>query len=258
MIVGFDRKIRSEWLDETARLAAQGLALSDIRQRLEAALAGQVAGEGPHSARGKTRTVLLRIWVTVPDGAEPLRDEGLAVVANGMPLDLRPLHWGMCLATHPFFRDVAAITGRLLSLQGSVALSAVTRRVTEAWGARSTVLRASQRVVRSMVDWGALRETERRGVFRAGRRFRIGHDARAASGLGGWLVEAALLASGRQSMRMLSIARHPMLFSVQWSPTPRDVMDRPRLELLREGAGEDVVGLTRGAGQPYMDGLLGQ
>lgn len=245
MIVGFDREIRAEWLDETARLAAQGLALSDIRQRLYEALEGQVAGEGPHSARGKTRTVLLRIWVTVPDRAAPLRDEALAVMVNGRAPDLRPLHWGMCLATHPFFGDVAAITGRLLSLQGSVALAAVTRRVTEGWGARSTVLRASQRVVRSMVEWGALGETERRGVFRAGQPFRVGRDANTASRLAGWLVEAGLLASGRQSMRMSSIARHPMLFPLRWAPTPRDLVARPRLELLREGAGEDVVALTR-------------
>lgn len=239
MIVGFDRKVRASWLDLTARLAAQGLAPAEIRDRLDEALDGEVSGAGPHSARGKTRTVLLHIWVTAPRRAASLRDEALAIVRAGDMADLRPLHWGMCLATYPFFRDVAAVTGRLLALQESVALAMATRRVVEGWGARSTVLRASQRVVRSMVEWGALTETERRGVFRAGVPIAAPEDGP----LRGWLIEAALVASGRQSMRLGSLARHPMLFPLRDFATGRDAAARTRLELFREGSGEEVVAL---------------
>jgi len=35
----------------------QGLSAHEIRAQLERLLDGQVAGEGPHSARGKTMTV---------------------------------------------------------------------------------------------------------------------------------------------------------------------------------------------------------
>ena len=251
MIIGFDRKIRESWLDTTARLAAAGLSAADVRERLDDVLDGQVSGEGPHSARGKTKTVLLHIWVTVPRPVVPLRDEALAIVTRADTSDLRALHWGMCLTTYPFFRDVAAIIGRLLSLQGSVALDMVSRRIVERHGARSTVLRASQRVVRSMVDWGALSETRRPGVFRGGRPIEVHtgggrHDEWA----GGWLLEAALLGSGRQSMRLGSLARHPMLFPFQSGVTARDAMARKRLELFCEGAGEEVVGLRyRPAGE---------
>ena len=241
MIVGFDRKIRESWLDVTARLAAAGLSPSTIRDELDGVLADEVSGEGPHSARGKTKTVLLRIWVTVPDGVVPLRDEALGVVGSGDIPDLRPLHWGMCLATYPFFRDAAAITGRLLSLQGSVTLAMVSRRVAERYGARSTVLRASQRVVRSMVEWGALCETGRRGVFRSGPPIGV-LDAVSGDGwLVGWLLEAALFASGRQSIRVESLARHPMLFPFRAGATAREAMARTRLDVFREGAGEDMV-----------------
>ena len=205
MIVGFDRKIRASWLDATVRLAAEGLSPSVIRDRLNEALDGQVSGEGPHSARGKTTTVLFRVWVTVPDRVVPLRDDALAVVGGDIASDLRPLHWGMCLTTYPFFRDAAAITGRLLSLQGSVALAMVTRRLVERLGARSTVLRASQRVVRSMVEWDALTETKRRGFFRSGPAIVVRQGGPCA----GWLLEAALLASGRQSMRFGSLVASP-------------------------------------------------
>ena len=239
MIVGFDRKVRTSWLDATARLAAEGLSPAVIRAQLDDLLDGQVSGKGPHSARGKTMTVLCRVWVTVPDRVVPLRDDALSVLDGGRVPDLRPLHWGMCLTTYPFFRDVAAITGRLLSLQGSVALAMVTRRIVERWGARSTVLRASQRVVRSMVDWGVLIETERRGFFHSGPAIAVQEGGAWA----GWLLEAALVASGRQSMRFGTLIRHPILFPFGGVATIRDAMARPRLELLREGAGEDVVGL---------------
>ena len=247
MIVGFDRKIRASWLDATARLTAQGLSVPVMRDRLNDLLDGQVSGDGPHSARGKTRTVLLRIWVTVPSRVVPLRDEAVAAVANGGIPDLRPLHWGMCLATYPFFRDVASTTGRLLLLQRSVTLAAVNRRVTERYGARSTVLRASQRVVRSMVDWGALSETGRRGVFRSGPRIDVRGDTANGPAVAGWLIEAALLASGCDSMRLGSLSRHPMLFPFATGTTARDAMARTRLELFREGAGEDVVGWRFGS-----------
>ena len=134
MTIGFDRKVRVSWLDLTARLAAEGLTPSGIRDRLDEALEGEVSGASPHSARGKTKTVLLHIWVTVPQRVVPLRDEALAFVSSGAMADLRPLHWGMCMATYPFFRDVAAITGRLLSFQESVTLAMVNRRIVEDWG----------------------------------------------------------------------------------------------------------------------------
>ena len=246
MIIGFDRKIRVGWLDATVRLAAAGLTAADVRDRLDDVLDGEVSGEGPHSARGKTKTVLLRIWVTVPEAAAPLRDEALDLVGRGYTPDLRPLHWGMCLATYPFFRDVAATTGRLLALQGTVALSMVDRRIAERYGARTTVLRATQRVVRSMVEWGALDETDKRGVFRAGRSIEVAGAVPSRSRVAGWLIEAALLASGRQSMRLESLVRHPMLFPFRCPATAQDAMPRVRLDLFREGAGQDVVGLRYG------------
>lgn len=246
MIIGFDRKIRVGWLDATVRLAAAGLSAANVRERLDDVLDGEVAGESPYSARGKTKTVLLRIWVTVPEATAPLRDEALELVGRGGPPDLRPLHWGMCLATYPFFRDLAAITGRLLALQGTVALSMVSTRITERYGARSSVLRASQRVVRSMVDWGVLDETKQRGVFRAGPNIEVAGAAASRSWVAGWLIEAALLASGRQSMRLGSLVRHPMLFPFRSRATAQDAMPRVRLDLFREGAGQDVVGLRYG------------
>ena len=93
-----------------------------------------------------------------------------------------------------------------------------------------------------MVDWGALDETDRRGVFRAGPSIEVAGAVPSRSWVAGWLIEAALLASDRQSMRLGFLLSHPMLFPFRTPATGQDTMSRTRLDLFREGAGEDVVG----------------
>ena len=169
------------------------MALPDLRERLHHLLEGEVEGETSKSARGKTKTVLLHIWA---GGPSPLQPDALdllrTVGARGNESRLA-LHWGMCLATYPFFSDVVSTCGRLLSVQNSVVLSQVTRRMTESWGELSTLTRAVQRVVRSMVDWGALCETKERGVFARTRPI----DLSGSRALALWLLEAALVGGER-------------------------------------------------------------
>ena len=234
-IIGFDRKVRLRWLDATAEWTLQGLSVPEIRAQLERLLDGQVAGEGPHSARGKTMTVLLHVWTAVPTAAVPLRDDALALLRGRTGRDRLPLHWGMCLATYPFFRDVAATTGRLLALQGEAALSQVVRRMAESWGERSTLTRAVQRVVRSFVEWGVLAETEVRGVFSPAARIAV-----AGNGVGPWLLEAGLVSYGRREYPLRGLVG-ASLYPLDLAVSVRDVSGNPRLELCRQGLDEDVV-----------------
>ena len=214
-IVGFDRKIALSWLDATADWAAQGLAPAEIRHRLGRLLEGQVAGAGWNSARGKTMTVLLRVWVRVPPALAPLRDDGLALLQGRTGRDRLPVHWGMCLAAYPFFHDVAATTGRLLALQGRAALSQIVRRGTEAWGARSTVTRAAQRVVRSFVDWGVLAETGERGIYAPAPKIAVRGD-----GIGAWLPEAGVAAAARAGHPLHRLAGHAAFYPFDLRVSP--------------------------------------
>ena len=152
-----------------------------------------------HSARGKTITVLMHIWVPVPKTLASLRDDGLDLIRGTVGEGKLPVHWGMCLATYPFFQDVATITGRLLSLQTTVDLSQLIRRVEESWGARSTIPRAVQRVVRSLVDWGALTETAHRGTFQSCQPIPLPSK----NGVGIWLIEAAILVMFRSVCKIV-------------------------------------------------------
>lgn len=243
--IGFDRKIQLDWLDATAEWAAQGLSAADIRERLEQLLEGKVAGIGPHSARGKTMTVLLHIWVLVPETLVPLRDDGLALLRDRSGRDRLPLHWGMCMATYPFFRDVAATTGRLLSLQGTTALSQIVRRMAESWGERSTLTRAVQRVVRSFVQWGVLVETGERGIFAPAPKVIVG----SSDEIGPWLLEAGISNCGRSARPFRSLVGAVSFFPVRLNPSLRDVGGNPRLTVYRQGLDEDIVILREEAPQ---------
>jgi hypothetical protein len=238
--IGFDRKIQLDWLDATADWAAQGLSLEDIRKRLEQLLKGKVSGAGPHSARGKTMTVLLHIWVRVPAALGPLRDDGLAMLRDRSGRDRLPLHWGMCVATYPFFRDVAETTGRLLALQGSTALSQIVRRMAESWGDRSTLTRAVQRVVRSFVEWGVLVPTDERGIFAPTRKMLVA-DRR---GVSPWLVEAGLSNCERQARPFRTLVGNAWNFPFDLKLSPRDIGNSSRLAIFRQGLDEDIVTLS--------------
>ena len=235
--IGFDRDIQLEWLDATADWAAQQLSVADIREQLGQLLAGEVAGAGPHSARGKTMTVLLHIWVHVPDALVPLRDEGLTLLRGRSGRARLPLHWGMCMATYPFFRDVAAVIGRLHGLQGTVALTHITRRTTETWGERSTVIRSDRRIARSLVRWGVLTETGDRGVYAAAPRIAISGDDEVAP----WLIEAGLSNCERRARPLRSLLSSPELFPFSLQVSPRQLSTRRGVEVHRQGLDEDIV-----------------
>jgi len=240
--IGFDRDIQLDWLDATATWAGQGLSVPEIRSNLDDLLEGKVKRTGQRSARDKTMTVLLHVWVQVPALLVPLRDEGLSLLQDRSRRDRLPLHWGMCLATYPFFRDVAAVIGRLLGLQGSVALSQITRRTTETWGERSTVIRAARRIARSLVQWEVLTETGERGVYSVGPRAQLA----SRDPIGPWLAEAGLSNCDRQSRPLRSLVASPELFPFALQLSSSQMRARRRLEVHRQGLDEDLVLLKRG------------
>ncbi len=233
-IVGFDRKIRLEWLDATAAWTAAGCPAGEIRSRLYDLLDGSVAGV---KARANTVTVLVHVWVQVPGGLGTLRDEGLALLNDRGSRDRLPLHWGMCMATYPFFRSVASAAGRLAAVQGTASLSQITRRVTQVWGERSTVARAVQRVVRSLILWGVLTEEDDRGVFAQAAKLRL----RSADPTGAWLLEAALADFGGSPRPLDALRNDPALFPFALDVTTRQMGSRPGLEIHRQGLDEDLV-----------------
>ncbi|OIP63389.1 MAG: hypothetical protein COW73_04315 [Nitrospirae bacterium CG18_big_fil_WC_8_21_14_2_50_70_55] len=233
--IGMDRPVKLEWLDAVAGRLAAGDSPKAAREYVWNLLEGVVAGATAQTARGKTLTVLARVWLTPPAAALALREAAVKALVQASADERLAIHWAMLSASHPFFVDVAGLVGKSLGLNGEVALSQLTRRLVDTWGDRSTLRRATQRLVRSMVQWGALREGGKVGVYLApSKRIAV------PSTLGGLLVEGLLIAA-QCGMPLNQLVSHPAVFPFDVRTDLTALRRSERLQVHRQGDQTDFI-----------------
>ena len=240
-VVGFDRKLELSWLDAAAAQVASGATVEELHAYLWKMLDGSVSAgsSGFNSDRGKTITVLKRIWCLVPDELRPLRDRALDVLKEVKPEERVAVHWSLCLVAYPFFHDVAEAVGRLLALQGVVQTSEVRRRAAEIWGDRVITRNGSQRIVRCFVMWGLLDEGDRRGSYVRSKPTTI-----LSKGAVELLLESILLSEGGRSVEVGKLERHPALFAFDVPALLSTARSSSLVRVERQGVEFEVVGLA--------------
>ena len=242
--IGLDRLIRLAWLEKTSSLALAGNDAASIKSMLQSDLRDSFrsANINVRGSIDKTITILLRVWLTVPSELELLRLEGLELLKRIPPCDHPVVHWGMVMATYPFWSSVAMQVGRLLKLQGSVAAVHVQRRVREQFGERETVSRRTRYTLRSYLDWGVLQEAGAKGLYSASVTLAV-EDAHLIS----WLAEASLQAKPSGSAPLKELIDSPSLFPFRIKPIHAEslVAGSSRLELLRHGLDDNLVMLRK-------------
>jgi hypothetical protein len=236
-VVGFDREVRRKWLDETARLECTGLSEKEIKQKLDAVLEGYLSGSSTtRSAKGKTVTVLTRLWVRHAESTTAFRDEALSFFLK-YGVNSVILHWGLALAAYPFFHDTTENIGRLLSLQGSCSATPLQRRMREKYGERETVYRAANRLVQSISEWGVIQETSTKRNFETKTLITVEDPSLAI-----WLLESVLIASGNKSAPFDTLVKSPAMFPFKLMNLNGSTLNNhPRLQVFRQGVDEDVV-----------------
>lgn len=152
--IGFDRFIRTEWVDCALQVRLGTAELADLDAILDEAKLGK-------AARVKTLTVLRKLWLRPSAELEDLATRAAAVAANGTKSTI-PLHWVMAIATYPFFGKVAELFGKLSAIQGDCTSAELHRRMSEIYGEREGTYRMTNMVLQSQADWGALRRTDKR------------------------------------------------------------------------------------------------
>lgn len=242
--IGFSQRIRMEWLERTANLVLAGNDEPTIVAALQDHLKDQlsVGGSAERGNREKAITILLRVWVRGPQELEPLRQSGLELLSHLPKHDHLALHWGMSMATYPFWGAVATQVGRLLALQGSATAAHVQRRMREQYGERETVSRATRRVLRAFADWRALRETGTQGIYVGAPPLAV-RDHR----LGWWLVEALLHSRPSGSAPIREAVRGHALFPFRLDASSANGVPPSSggLRTLRHGLDDDLLILSQ-------------
>lgn len=238
--IGIYRRIDLEWLDAVAGQVAAGKDEEAIRGAAFKLLEGVVKGGNKRgTACHKTMSVLSRIWVNVSMDAQSLRDRAAHLLPNLTKEVRLGLHWALLTTAYPFFADVATNTGRLLVLQGNLTLAQLTRRMQEEWGDRSTITRATQRLVRSLVQWGILIDSQQPGIYLVPK-VRITIPA----GVGELMLEALLMGHEGKSLPMEQALRHPSFFPFDFQLHANQLRRSPRFVVHRQGLDMDVLMLV--------------
>jgi hypothetical protein len=251
-VVGIDRKLKLDWLDATAAKVADGSSVEDLREYLRDLLGDELSGRSFNSDLGKTITVLCHIWSTVPDEATGLRDRALALLQDVDGPHRLAVHWSMMVGTYPFALATAETIGKLLSLQDDFSTALLRRRLIDAWGDRAIVKNAAQRLVRTMVEWGVLDETDTRGTYKAAQRqIELGRPVACL------LLEALLVASPKHEMPIDELVSHAATFPFSISVNAHQLRGVPEFRVDRQGLDVDIVGLAAGSSKSSRPPLPG-
>ena len=230
-VIGFDRYVPRHWLDTTLAVAAGEVDRSELVAMLEREIAGV-------EARSKTMIILNRMWLSPHPTLADFSRVGVEIYRANKAIDTLPLHWGMALASHPFFAAVADCIGRLLKLHGEFTALQINRRLKELLGDRASILRATEAVLQTMIEWQAIREDHgRKRVFVAGKTV-----ANIPTPVSIWILEACLRATGRplglnEPLNLVFLTRLSQLRET-------DIQRESRLRLSVTGAGTAAVALA--------------
>ena len=238
-VLGFDRKLDLEWLEVAAAKAADGAEPSEIKNHmLEQLQTLSYDNQASGSARAKTVRVILRIWGGVDPALRPIHGRALDLLPTVAAEERFALHWAMTCAAYPFFSDHAALIDNLLTLHDRVTTNQITRRIADRWGDRSTVFRTSRHVVRTMVAWGAIRDSGK-GAYSRGMQPVAVSDA-----VGRILLESILLDAEQDALPLQQAGKHPALFPFNFEVDVGMLRGADQFRIYRQGLDADFVALA--------------
>ena len=215
-----------------------------IKNELNDYLADRLSGgiTSDRGSRQKIVTILLNIWLKHPEERREFCQDAYKLLKTTHRTDWIVIYWGLTSTVYPFWADVAKHIGRLFNLQGQLTNLQVYRRLHERHGDREIVSRATRSVVRSFVDWGILRQTEKKGVYKRELPYEIKR-----SELVSWLIEASLYNKEYNSSPFNEIFDNPQLFpfKIRNLSAEQLIDTSSRMEVFQHGLDEKLIRLSK-------------
>ena len=236
--IGFRRNIYLDWMEAAAAFAAAGDDAATVRARLDPILAHQVQSE---ENRRYALTILVNIWVQSGERHPVLHAAALRLFgAAATPTDRLWLHYGMTLATYPFFQQTVRVIGQQVQSRDSFSGAEIKRAMIADRGHLGALEKAVERVLFSLRDWGVLGAGERKATF-------VPIDPRltaSAIDVQSWLLAAVLAVHSGEEVPFLDLIRLPELFPFAFTLSLDHLRRHPWFAVQRQGAALDMVRLV--------------
>lgn len=228
--IGFDRFIPLNWVAIVLMVRVGKVQDAEVDALLEGAGLGR-------EAKIKTRTKLNGLGLAPRPDLADFIDRAVNIFRSSDSRDeLAAFAWGAAIVSYPFFGKVSELIGRLTSLQGDCSVAEIHRRMTEKYGERQVVKRATQAVIQTQCDWGVIERIDD-GKRLTRMRAIVVSDEQQVS----WLVESALRYMAK-AVSVSALSSLPILYPFEMDqPIGYVASKSPQLELKSQGAGNQSV-----------------
>ncbi|MBU2886744.1 hypothetical protein KO507_13300 [Gilvimarinus agarilyticus] len=233
-LVGFDRYVEVQWMDQAACLVGEGKSISEINDDLDVYLMAYVGGE---TSRRKTKNILTACWCKSLSDEKAFKEAAVKMFKGVSGDEKVALHYGLSVMSYPYFLSLGKILGRLFKLQDEVTNAEFYQRVIESVGDRDSIRRASARYLQSLINWNILECGENSSV-KLGHRFSIQSDDVVK-----WLYATMLFSSESPRMSVDEIISNPVWFPFDLSKNITSVIESPFMDVLHQGVGDTLVSL---------------
>ena len=233
-LVGFDRYVERAWMDRAAELVLDGNHLNDVNEKLEEYLLSFINGE---TSRRNTKNVLTATWVKSPEAESAFKQEAVALFARANNQEQLIIHYGMCVATYPFFLSLSKILGRLFKLQDEVSNAEFYRRVIETLGDRESIKRAAARYLQSLIEWGLIKQPGK-AVVKPVAKIQV-----SSSELINWLYASILYSSDRDQLSIDNITSDPVWYPFEILPGYFDLAKSQLIQVVHQSTETSLVSI---------------
>ena len=151
--IGFLNYIRLVWLDATLAHHISSKNIETVKKNLYDLIEKEIQSK---EVTRKTIDVLTRTWIRIPSKDKSLQEDAIKFYDEISPSKKLLLHWGMLLIRFPFFRDICYYIGLLDSIQKEIPVKKLHQKMIEKWGHRTSMIRALDRVIQSMIEWNVI------------------------------------------------------------------------------------------------------
>jgi len=227
--IGFNRTIFLNWLDAASDLRAQTSELPSLRDGIKEIVGRDITGI---DAIRKSVDVIVNIWHKSAEVNSALHTQALELLPQISITERVWLHYGLTLLYYPFFRQTTAILGQFARTgEPIITRQAVKGRLSAEIGHLGSLNRSAERVVASLVSWGALEHQKKGNVYIPQLQMLKTNNL----GLQNWLVACSLSAHPSDQLPFTDLIRLPELFPFQIAINLDTFRANPKFSVQRQG-----------------------